>query len=147
MLNSKLWGTMGPTVIYTKPLSTRAKADPAVYKKYRYIDKRSVLSPEDEVEILLRKNGKVAKYEHPGKWPSVGGHLVVYHKGDLIETTLEHCIENINSGRSSFRWMNAITIDALAKEANVHPEVLIAIIMSRYVNSRIYKLMMGLAVD
>lgn len=144
LANQALWGTMGATFITKNTsLTKRTKSDPKVYKRYTYVATNTRLSDEDEVEILLRKNGKVAEYGHKGSFQSVGGHLVKYNKGDLIETTLEHCIENLNLGRSSFKWMNGVTIDTWAKEANISPVVLIEIILSRYHGTRIHKLITG----
>jgi hypothetical protein len=128
---------MGATFITpNSTLTKRSKADPKVYKRYAYIAKGTSLTPDDEVEILLRKNGKVTEYEHRGSFQSVGGHLVKYNTGDLIEPTLEHCIENHNLGKSKFKWMKGVTIDVWAKEANIHPHVLEEIIVSRYYGTR-----------
>lgn len=147
LLNNKMWGAIPGTTITTpkSALTKCMKAKSSVYKRYAYVpDPRgATLSPDDIKEILLRKNGKVVEYTHTGSFPSVSGSTIHYDKGSLIETTLEHCIENINKGTSGFEWMNAITIDVLAKQANIHPVVLVAIIMAEYSDTRIDLLIRG----
>lgn len=105
----------------TRPaMKERKTANPAVYKRYQYLDSQPV-NKANVLDAISRKNGKNFAYKRSGQTNLLDGRLVKYNKGDLCEVTLEWCINTANISGGGFK-LDARTIPTLALEANVSPE-------------------------
>jgi len=151
------------TIVYgTNILTPRRVTDPKVYLQYPFVgdtetELDKVFNDRDyRMDLIERKSGKRHKYyaKHGEtnlnkvmKYPFKRGDKILHYKvGDVEECTLEWCINNANQPwhRRDKAWHNEHrTLPTLAKEANIHEQVLWVILDLDFKGTYLFNLMVG----